>query len=453
MKNIIKSISLCLMAGLFFTACQQEPITDLTAVTDVQWEAVSGGAIITYTAPKNNNLQYIRADYVNDMGNAVFNVCSIYDHRIEIGGLMDENKTYPVTITAIDKNGASSPVTTINVTPSRAYINIVKDNISFAPIMGGIYVTWTNPSGAVTGGKPVHVSITYDTPAGPVTRYISSAQENVAINIRNIDPGNYTFTYTIEDNVGNKADVTEGFEFDIQEEVTIPKYTEDENGYRTYIWELVPELTTLREVWENKNSAVFDGVIDKGTDANDNSYAGTHADQYDDGQLHWDSDQLDIVIDMHQTVTISRMRAWTRAYWYGWDDIYCKWHEDGWSHTEYYYQPQNLKSFKIFGSMDKQEWFLIEHCDISKNTTAGPLPVNKTYTDAEYPGRDGGYDFWGPNEESLQIGREGHLWELQSLSPKCRYLRIRFTANWDMSKREASGLSEIEIYGGIVTEE
>ena len=452
MKNIIKSIFLFLYLALAFTGCQEELTTDLTAVSNIEWEAVSGGAIITYTAPKDNDLQYIRADYVNSLDEAVFNVCSIYDHRIEISGLMDENKEYPVTLTAIDKNGASSPVAVIKVRPSRAYINIVKDNISFSPIMGGVLVSWHNPSGAVTGGKPVHVSLSFNTALGPETRYISSSQENVAINVRNIEPGDYSFTYTIEDNVGNKADIKEGFEMNIQEEVTIPKYTEDENGYRTYIWELVPELTTVKEIWEFKNASVFDGVIDRRESAGDNSYAGTDASQYSPGQLQWDTDQLDIVIDLHQTVTISRLRAWQRAYWYEWDDIACKWCVDGWCYTEYYYQPQNLKSFKLFGSMDKEEWFLIEHCDISTNTTAGPLPINKTYTDAEYPDRNGGYDFWGPNEESLQIGREGHLWELQTLSPKCRYLRIRFTSNWDKSKRQVSGLSEIEIYGGIVSE-
>lgn len=446
MKNIIKSLLLCALSALFFSSCQKELTTDLTAVTDITWEATSGGAIITYTAPKNNNLQYIRADYVNDLGNAVFNVCSVYDRKIEVSGLMDETKSYPITLTSIDKNGASSPVATVMVTPSRPYINIVKDNISFSPIMGGLYITWTNPSGATTGGKPVHVTVTYDTPAGPVTRYLSSSQENVEINIRNIDPGDYNFTYTIEDNVGNKAKIDSGFDCTIPEEITIPKYTEDENGYRTYIWELVPELTTVREVWENRNAAIFDGEIDDKGDANDNSYAGTNADQYGDGQLHWDSEDLDIVVDMHQTVQISRVRAWQRAYFYGWDDMRRQWHEDGWSHTESYYQPTNLKSFKLFGSMDKEEWFLIEHCDIATNTTAGPLPDHVFWTDAD------GWESWGPSEECLQIGREGHLWEFKTLSPKCRYFRIRFTSNWDKSKREVSGLSELTIYGGIVSD-
>lgn len=452
MKNIIKNFFLCLSLVAAFTACQEELTTDLTAVTNIEWEGTSGGAIITYTAPQNNNLQYIRADYVNSLNEKVFNVCSIYDHRIEVSGLMDENLTYPVTLTSIDKNGAESPVAVVNVQPLRSYVNIVRDNITFSPIMGGLYVTWTNPSGAATGGKPVHVSVTYDTPLGPVTRYISSSQENVEINIRNIDPGDYKFTYTIEDSVGNRADTGDGFEFTIPEEITIPKYTEDENGYRTYIWELVSDLTTIREVYENRNAAVFDGVVDECLNAGDNSYAGTNADQYESGQLQWDTENLDLVIDMHQVVQISRVRAWQRAYWYGWDDIACQWLVDGYSVTENYYHPENLRSFKLFGSMDMQEWFLIEHCDIATNTTAGPLPVTKVYTDAEYPDRNGGYDYTGPDEESLQIGREGHLWEFKTLSPSCRYLRIRFTSNWDKSKRTVSGLSEITIYGGIVEE-
>jgi len=451
MKKIFVILLSAALSAAVFTACEQEPVTDLAAVTNISWTPVSGGAIITYTAPQNNNLQYVRADYVNSLGKAVFNVCSIYEHQIEITGLMDETKQYPVTLTAIDKNGGKSPIQTIMVTPSRSYVNIVADNIDFSPIMGGVLVTWHNPSGAVTGGKPIHVAVTFDTSSGPETRYISSSQEDVAINIRNIDPGHHTFTYTIEDQVGNKADTGNGFEFDIMEEIVIPKYTDDENGYRTYIWELVPELTTLNEVYENKNSAVFDGVVDKCGNAGDNSYAGTNAD-VSGGQLLWDTDQMDIVIDMHQTINISRIRAWQRAYWYGWDDIACRWLTGGYSVTEYYYQPENIKSFKLFGSMDKEEWFLIEHCDIATNTSAGPLPVNKVYTDAEYPDRNGGYDFNGPNEESLQIGREGHLWELQKLSPACRYIRIRITSNWDLSKRQVSGLSEIELYGGIVSQ-
>ncbi len=451
MKTNIKHILLALACAAAFQACVREPSTDLGKVTDVQWEPVSGGAVITYTAPVNNNLQYVKASYVNSAGKSVFNVCSIYDCRIEVSGLLDENRQYPVELVCIDKNGAESPVETVMVTPSRAYINIVKDNIEFSPIMGGISVTWHNPSGALTGGKPVHVAVTYDSELGPETRYISSSQEDVFINIRNISPGHHSFTYSIEDQSGNKADVGTGFEFEIMEEVTIPKYTEDEDGYKTFIWELVPELTTLKEVYENSNAAVFDGVIDTAASGTDNSYAGTNADA-SGGQLKWDTDQMDIVIDMHQVVNISRIRAWQRAYWYGWDDIKCVWLTSGISQTEYYYEPENIRSFKLFGSMDMSDWFLIEHCDIAVNTTEGPLPVNKVYSDSDYPDRNGGYDFTGPDEESLQIGREGHLWELQKLSPDCRYIRIRITSNWDLSKRTASGLSEIELYGGIVSD-
>jgi hypothetical protein len=58
-----------------------------------------------------------------------------------------------------------------------------------------------------------------------------------------------------------------------------------------------------------------------------------------------------------------------------------------------------------------------------------------------------------PNQASYDAALEGHLWELDTMSPEVRYIRIRFTSNWDTSKGSCSGLSEITFYGGIIEEE
>jgi len=443
--------ALLLLASVGCT--EKEPVCTLGPVTNISWEPTSGGAIITFTAPKDNSLSYVKAAYVNSLGESVYNVCSVYDNKIEISGLIDETQKYPVEVSAIDKNGAESPVETIYVTPGRAYLNIVKDNIEFETIIGGLNIKWHNPSGAVSGGKTVHVILNYETEDGPQTRFISSSQEYVNVNVRGVPPGERSFTYSMEDQVGNKIAESAPMLFDIMEETNIPKFIDDAQGYRNYIWNLVPEQTTLREVWENKNAAVFDGIIDTASSADDNSYAGTDCVEAGYGStMPWDTDKLDIVIDMHQVVNISRIKAWQRAYWYGWDDIGYWWSTDGTCITEYYYCWNNLKSFKLFGSMDAKEWFLIQHCDIATNTTAGPLPENKVWTNDDEPRHSNGadYEHYGPTNESREIGRAGHVWELETLSPDVRYIRIRFTSNWDTSHTECSGLSEIEIYGGLV---
>ena len=127
-----------LSVGSVFTACSDDDDTTLTPVTNLSYEPTMGGAIITYTAPANNDLLYVKASYTNSQGNRVFRSSSIYDNKIEIEGLADETKTYPVDVTAVDKWGGETSAVTINVQPGRSYINIIKDNLQIHPMCGGL---------------------------------------------------------------------------------------------------------------------------------------------------------------------------------------------------------------------------------------------------------------------------------------------------------------------------
>lgn len=462
--DYLKRLALFLSVLLLCLAsCKDDDnMSSLGAVTDISWTPTSGGAIITFTAPKSNELLYVKATYTNSLGEEVFNVVSIYDNKIEVNGLADESKEYPIAISAIDKDGKESPVETIKIKPGRSYINIINDNLQIIEIVGGVELRWTNPSGEDNGagGKAVYVTLNYTDGDGIKTRYLSSAKETTKVKVRGITPGTHKFSFIVEDMMGNKTSESPQIEYNIKEEVTIPKYKDDENGYRTYIWTLVDDQTTLKEKWENTNRAVFDGVIDNKdikeviTDAfgsYDQSYAGTEKAEYGNS-WPWDTDKMDIVIDLHQTINISRIRAWQRAHWYGWSNYAQHWSTDGTSKDYFYYEPENLKSFKVFGSMNTQEWFLIQDCDIATNTDQGPLPVRENRTVYSFE-QKADWTTWMPNQASYDAALEGHLWELDTMSPEVRYIRIRFTSNWDSSKGSCSGLSEITLYGGIIEEE
>ena len=460
-RHIIQRFFIVALAALSMsvavTSCSDDDNgSSLSAVTDVQYTPTMGGAIITFNAPKSNDLLYVKAVYTNSLGKEVFNVTSIYNNQIEIEGLNDESKSYPVSLYAVDKKGGESPVATLNVQPGRSYINIIKDDITIDPIVGGLEVSWTNPAGsdtltAETPGKTVYVSVTLTDPNGTVsTRYLSSQAKHASEKLRGLAPGDYTLSYQVEDFQGNKTSSSESMTRSIHEEVTIPKYVEDENGYRTYLWTLVEEQTTLKEVYENKNAAIFDGVVDDKDKANDNSYAGTNADQYGTA-LPWETDQMDIVIDMHQTVNISRIRAWQRAYLYGWSPYAQDWRIDGTSYDYDYYQPDNLREFALYGSTDAKNWFLIQDCDIATNSTGGKLPV-KGARDEQWNGHDITASTGMPTQESYNYAINGHLWELEKMSGPTRYIRVRFLKNWDLAQRTVSGLSELTLYGAILDE-
>ena len=114
----------CLVMVVSFSSCKDDE-TSLTAPVDLSYEPTMGGAIIKFTAPKSNDLLYIKAAYTNSLGKDVYRTTSIYDNKIEIDGLADETKTYPIRVSAVDKWGGETSATVINVQPGRSFINVI----------------------------------------------------------------------------------------------------------------------------------------------------------------------------------------------------------------------------------------------------------------------------------------------------------------------------------------
>ena len=453
----------CLVMVVSFSSCKDDE-TSLTAPVDLSYEPTMGGAIIKFTAPKSNDLLYIKAAYTNSLGKDVYRTTSIYDNKIEIDGLADETKTYPVRVSAVDKWGGETSATVINVQPGRSFINVIKDNLAIHPICGGLAVTWVNPVGtdmqldditANSVAKVVYVVVDYTDADGVTrTRYLSSKQKNAKTNIRNMFAGNYKVTYRVEDASGNRTEQSSPTSIDVPAEQESLKFIEREdpaNGsYKEFVWTLVPRLTTLQPAWEYTNESIFDGIIDSNT-SNTQNYCGTDCDNSSvtyGASIPWDTDQVDIVIDMHQVVSISRLKAWQRAYTYDSQPYSgASGQTSGISDDYFYYQPQNLKRFKLFGSMtlDEEGWFLIKDCDISSNSTAGTLPIY--WTNPSYFGHENVYM---PTNESYQYALDGHEWELDAMTDSVRYIRVRMVENWDLSKRNLAGMSELNLYGSIL---
>ena len=453
----------CLMMVVSFTSCKDDE-TELSAPINLSYEPTMGGAIIMFTAPSSNDLLYIKAAYTNSLGKDVYRTTSIYDNKIEIDGLADETKTYPVRVSAVDKWGGETNPTIINVQPGRSFINVIKDNLAINPICGGLAVTWENPVGAdmqlddITANslaKVVYVVVDFTDADGVTrTRYLSSKQKYAKANIRNMFAGNYKVSFRVEDASGNKTEQSAPSMIDVPAEQESLKYVEYEDAVngrvKKFIWTLVSRYTTLQPAWEYTNESIFDGIIDSNTSPTQN-YCGTDCDNSSvtyGASIPWDTDQVDIVIDMHQIVSISRLKAWQRAYTYGVQPYSGATNQvSGVSDDYFYYQPQNLKRFKLFGSMtlNEEDWFLIKDCDIATNSTAGALPIY--WTNPSYFGHENVYM---PTNESYQYALDGHEWELDAMTDSVRYIRVRMVENWDLSKRNIAGMSELNLYGSIL---
>lgn len=467
--NRFTNSCLLLLATIIVTgslsACKDDDDTQLTMVTNLSYEPTMGGAIISFTPPANNDLLYVKAAYVNSTGKSVFRSTSIYSKTIEIDGLADENKTYPVRVSAVDKWGGETEAAVIYVQPGRSYINIIKDNLEIHPMCGGLSVVWENPAGVETvsesadnPGKTVYVVVDYTDANGTTfTRYLSSKMKQAKTRVRGLFAGLYNVSFHVEDVAGNRTEQSTATLFDVPAETEFTKFVEREdpiNGLvKDYVWKLVPSLTTLQEAWEFKNSAIFDGVINIIGDANTRSYCGTDCDASTvtyGGTIPWDTEQVDIVIDLNQIVSIARLKAWQRAYHYG-EQPYAGGDQmnDGVSKDYDFYQPTNLKHFKVFGSatLDESGWFLIQDCDIATNTTnfQGTLP--QYWSNPEWYGNTNVYM---PTNESYAVAIEGHEWELNEMTEPVRYIRVRLVENWDLAKRTVSGLSELSLYGSVI---
>ena len=55
-----------------------------------------------------------------------------------------------------------------------------------------------------------------------------------------------------------------------------------------------------------------------------------------------------------------------------------------------------------------------------------------------------------PTNESYQYAIDGHEWELEAMTDSVRYIRVRMVENWDLSKRNIAGMSELNLYGSVL---
>ncbi|MDP4238384.1 MAG: DUF4959 domain-containing protein, partial [Bacteroidota bacterium] len=241
------------IAGLFFTtalqSCKEADVKDTIPpgkVTNVSYKATSGGAIITFDAPSDNDLLYVKAVYVNSLGKEVFKVTSHYNDSIEIDGFNDETPKQ-VRLYAVDNSNNQSEAAVIEVVPLKSFIYTVLESLTMKEDLGGVRVKWLNPA-----SKTVFVNVYYSLGGKVTQRILSSNIDSASIMIRGIDPKLYDFSVVVEDFNGNKTTQREIGKYQPLLEQKIDKKS----------WTIIQSLSCDGDKYEGKLVNFFDDVID-----------------------------------------------------------------------------------------------------------------------------------------------------------------------------------------------
>ena len=385
------------LAGFFIGSCDSSDIKeDTTAPGKLSVQSVtptSGGGIIHYNLPADNDILFVRADYKNAQGDEVYRVSSKENDSIEISGLID---TSPVTVnlSVFDTSQNQSEVVSVDFSPNRSFIFDVLESLEITSDLGGVRVNWTNDEEKTVF---IYVSITASDGEEEI-RILSSSNQNGARFVRGLAAEEQNFSIKVEDFDGNSTPDTDFGNYTPLFEEKIDKTS----------WRLVSNLSVNGDAWEGQTVNFWDDIVDTVSTNSDNSYFIIYR-SLNGGVLRW---PLDIVIDLNKTVKINRFKVWQRAFWY-----------NGPANTAYYYQAENLRSFDIYVSNDKVEWQLLGNFDIGDPSDgSGNIP-----------------------DEKIDEAAQGHDFNLEEVSPEFRYFKFSITANYG-SDTYVHG-SEISLFG------
>ena len=385
------------LAGFFIGSCDSSDIKeDTTAPGKLSVQSVtptSGGGIIYYNLPADNDILFVRADYINAQGDEVYRVSSKENDSIEISGLID---TSPVTVnlSVFDTSQNQSEVVSVDFSPNRSFIFDVLESLEITSDLGGVRVNWTNDEEKTVF---IYVSITAIDGEEEI-RILSSSNQNGARFVRGLAAEEQNFSIKVEDFDGNSTPDTDFGNYTPLFEEKIDKTS----------WRLVSSLSVNGDAWEGQTVNFWDDIVDTVSTNSDNSYFIIYR-SLNGGVLRW---PLDIVIDLNKTVKINRFKVWQRAFWY-----------NGPANTAYYYQAENLRSFDIYVSNDKIEWELLGNFDIGDPSDgSGNIP-----------------------DEKIDEAAQGHDFNLDEVSPEFRYFKFSITANYG-SDTYVHG-SEISLFG------
>lgn len=209
-----RKVALFTRAGLltlflvFAFACEEErvgqnPVDNIppSAVSNVQIEALPGGAKITYDLPNETDISYVICEYMFKGEKKVMR-SSIYSNFLVIEGLPDISPC-EFTLYLVDHSENASDSYTGSFVPLEPPYQTISKTISMEPDFGGVVIRWHNETKAMIGAF-----LLAKDDEGEWVEYdlVFSTIEEEIRSIRGYDTEEREFGIVLVDRYGNTSD-------------------------------------------------------------------------------------------------------------------------------------------------------------------------------------------------------------------------------------------------------
>lgn len=366
-------------------------------VSDVSVRNFSGGATLKYTLPKDVDLAYIKARYVDSNGKECEAVASAYVDSLVIKGL-GEARDYEVALVACDKFENESEAVMTKISPTTSPVDLVFESLECTIDFGGFLIEFKNPEMADVG-----IYITQLNELSNEQEYYDSYFTKRAAGsyaVRGLPAKENEFGVYVQDKWNNKSDV--------KTFVGTP-LLEEELDKKKFLWvdyKKVPGDLTRDDMYDPGNS-----TVDKLWDGEINNW-------------NYYNSKLDLAfphrftIDLGELVKLSRLKIWQR------DGEECVWKHAMW------------KRFNVWGCSELPDW----------NTQPEDDPMNGWTKLGEFISvKPSGSPVGVVTDEDMQLVKDGEEFSFLATSPVVRYIRFEILEAHSLMR--SSGMSEIALWG------
>ncbi len=397
-------LAVILLSVLGLTGCGQDEKIGLDSTdnvapgipTDISVENTNGGAIISFKAPKDDDLLCVVASYMVN-GKEMTAKASPYVDKLKVEGFGKEG-SYQVTLKSVDKSRNESAPVEVTVNPMVPPVITIFETLKVVDSFGGVRLSWENPTEATI---IVECSRKEADDWISVENFYSSGKEGKG-SIRGFEPEPMTFRFRVRDRWDNYSDYKETNNLPMKEiqidkskfkDVTpLPGDAQEMSNY------------PIRAIWD-------DNMVSKCF----------HSTGEGIGKA--------ITFDMGQITKISRFKMWQRSESQSW-----------------LYGHNNLKHYVIYGCNEITE-------EMRDSGVVGE--DGDTYPTFEGWSKIIDVECFKPSGDSGQVTNEdkeyilnGDEHEVPIEAPAFRYVRIYMLENW--SGGIFAQIGEMTFWGQIV---